>query len=97
MAETPCILCTQEDESPERGSGKNFSCWLTPFLALHGSGFTPTPFQGRQVGVGAQYLGQQAIFCSFMQPACDKNAFIHPMCSVMAFSEQTLACGLLTR
>lgn len=78
MAETTHILCTQEDESPERGSGKKFTRWLTPSLTLCESGFTLMSFQGRQVG-RMQYPGQQAVFCSFMQLACDKKAFIHQL------------------
>lgn len=41
----------------------------------------PYPLWIRKVGEDTAYLCQQTIFCSFMKPACGKNAFIHWMSS----------------
>lgn len=39
------------------------------------------PLWIRKVRGDTVYLGQQTTFCSFLKPACDKNAFIHWMSS----------------
>lgn len=86
VSEITYILCTQEDEPPEHGSGKNWSHWLTPFLTLCES--------GRWERIQHIFANRPSSAPLWNQLVVRMPSFIE--CPVMAFSGQILAFRVLT-